>query len=298
MKRMKTCVIFNPAARGDKARKLRSHLDEVAKEAALRPTQCSGDARRLGAEAVREGFETIVAAGGDGTLNEVLNGIADADGFARARLGVMPLGTVNVFAKELKLPQDFTGAWAAIQRGKEMLIDAPWAQHVAEGKNRRRYFAQMAGAGLDSRAVELVNWELKKRLGPLSYVVAGFQAFTEKLPPIEITNGKETAQGQLILIGNGKFYGGRFPLFPLADLCDGVLEAVIYPRVNLESLLRGGWGMLTDDFHTGGHTIQLRGEQLELKCAKPIPFQLDGENVAPLPATFGITARLLRVIVP
>src|SRR6185436_8409821 len=152
---MKTCVIFNPAARGDKARKLRSHLDDVAKQATLKPTQCPGDARRLGVEAVREGFETIVAAGGDGTLNEMLNGIADADGFARARLGVLPLGTVNVFAKELKLPQDFAGAWAAIQQGREMLIDAPWAHYVLEGRSQRRYFAQLAGAGLDSRAVEL-----------------------------------------------------------------------------------------------------------------------------------------------
>jgi len=295
---MKTCVIFNPAARGDKARKLRSHLSDVAKDAALKPTQCPGDARRLGAEAVREGFETLVAAGGDGTLNEVLNGIADADGFARARLGVLPLGTVNVFAKELKLPQDFAGAWAAIQRGKEMLIDAPWAHYVAEGRGQRRYFAQLAGAGLDSRAVELVNWELKKRLGPLSYVVAGFQALTETLPPIEVTNGRETASGKMVLIGNGKFYGGRFPIFPLADLCDGVLEAVVYPRLNMESLVRGSWGMLTDDFHTGGHTVQIRGAHLELKCAKPIPFQLDGENIAPLPVTFGVAGQLLRVIVP
>jgi diacylglycerol kinase (ATP) len=295
---MKTCVIFNPAARGDKARKLRAHLDEVAKDATLKPTQCPGDARRLGAEAVRESFETVVAAGGDGTLNEVLNGIADADGFARTRLGVLPLGTVNVFAKELKLPQDFTGAWAAIQRGKEMLIDAPWAHYIIDGQSKRRYFAQLAGAGLDSRAVELVNWELKKRLGPLSYVMAGLQAFTENLAPVEITNGRETAQGQMILIGNGKFYGGRFNIFPLADLCDGILEAVIYPRVDLESLVRGGWGMLTDNFHTGGHTIQLRGTQLELRCAKAIPFQLDGENIAPLPATFGVSSRLLRIIVP
>jgi diacylglycerol kinase (ATP) len=296
--RMKVCVIFNPAARGDKARHLRSRLTEIAREAALKPTQRPGDARRLGAEAVGEGFDTIVAAGGDGTLNEVLNGIADADGFARARLGVLPLGTVNVFAKELKLPQDFRGAWRAIQQGRDLLIDAPWAHYIHEGKAQRRYFAQLAGAGLDSRAVDLVNWELKKRLGFVSYVIAGFQALAENLPNIEVTNGRESAAGQLVLIGNGRFYGGRFPIFPLADLCDGVLEAVVYPRVNIEAVARSCWGMVTDDFHTGGHTIQLRGARLELSCPKAIPFQVDVENVAPLPATFGIEPRVLRVIVP
>src|ERR1041384_2180562 len=118
---MNTCVIFNPTARGDKARGFQSHLADISREAALKPTTCPGDARRLGAEAVRDGFATVVAAGGDGTVNEVLNGIGDADGFASTRLGLLPLGTVNVFAKELKLPQDFAGAWQAIRRGNQML---------------------------------------------------------------------------------------------------------------------------------------------------------------------------------
>ena len=295
---MNACVIFNPVARGDKARDMQSHLSDLARDATLKPTTCAGDARRLAAEAVREGFDTVVAAGGDGTLNEVLNGLADADGFNRARLGVLPLGTVNVFAKELRLPQDFAEAWAAIQRGKDMLIDAPWASHRTGGKLQRRYFAQLAGAGLDSRAVELVDWELKKKFGSLSYVIAGFQALRENLPPIEVSNGSETARGELVLIGNGKFYGGRFTMFPLADLCDGLLEAVIYPRVTLMAAARSGWGMLTDDFHGGAGTIQIRGGELQLKCAGTIPFQLDGENVAPLPATFGVEKCALRVIVP
>lgn len=295
---MKTCVIFNPVARGDKARHLQARLGEVTREAALKPTRGPGDARRLAAESVREGFESIVAAGGDGTLNEVMNGLADADGFGRARLGVLPLGTVNVFAKELNLPQDFDGAWATILRGQTRVIDAAWADFVAEGQPQRRYFAQLAGAGLDSRAVELVNWELKKRLGFLSYVVAGFQALAENLPPIEISNGTEKARGELVLIGNGRFYGGRFTVFPQADLADGVLDAVVWPRLDLASVARSGWGMLTDDFHSGGRTILMRGEKLELKCAQPVPFQLDGENVAQLPATFGVSRQAMRVIVP
>src|SRR5882672_2238462 len=98
------CVIFNPTARGDKAKRFRQQLDSIAKQAKLKQTTAAGDARRLAAEAVKEGFDTIVAAGGDGTLNEVLNGIGDAPkGFEGARLGLLPLGTVNVFARELKI---------------------------------------------------------------------------------------------------------------------------------------------------------------------------------------------------
>src|SRR5262249_10138792 len=93
---VRTCVIFNPAARGDKAWRFRRHLEAIGKQSTLRQTAAAGEARRLAAEAVREGFDVVVAAGGDGTLNEVLNGIGDIpDGFERARLGVLPLGTVN-----------------------------------------------------------------------------------------------------------------------------------------------------------------------------------------------------------
>ena len=88
---VRTCVIFNPAARGDKAKRFRRHLDAIGTESTLKLTAAAGDARRLAAETIGEGFETIVAAGGDGTLNEVLNGMGDVpDGFERARLGVLP----------------------------------------------------------------------------------------------------------------------------------------------------------------------------------------------------------------
>src|SRR4051812_27646176 len=106
------CVVFNPTARGDKARRFRSQLDKIATESTLKLTTRAGDARRLASEAVDEGFETIVAAGGDGTLNEVLNGIGDSrGGFEKCRLGVLPLGTVNVFAREMAIPAELEQAW-------------------------------------------------------------------------------------------------------------------------------------------------------------------------------------------
>ncbi len=112
---MPICVIFNPAARGDKARRFRRQLDDNGAQCTLKATTAPGDARRLATDAVVEGFDLIVAAGGDGTVNEVLNGIGDApDGFIRARLGVLPLGTVNVFARELKIPLKVDRAWKIV----------------------------------------------------------------------------------------------------------------------------------------------------------------------------------------
>src|SRR6185295_1298212 len=242
---MKTCVIFNPAARGEKSRQFRDQLARLSAQCALKPTYAAGAGRALAAEAVREGFEVIVAAGGDGTLNEVLNGLGDEpDGLARTRLGVLPLGTVNVFAKELNLPMDFQTAWQVIERARESVIDLPAAEYAVNGQPQRRFFAQMAGVGWDARAVELVDWKQKKMIGALAYVVAGFKALRGPLPQIVVTNGTETLAGELVLIGNGRFYGGRYTIFPGADLRDGLLEVSVFPKANLEMLARYGFGLL------------------------------------------------------
>src|SRR2546423_3478280 len=107
----------------------------------------------------------------------------------------------------------------------------------------------MAGAGLDSRAVELVNWELKKRIGFFSYAVAALQAFAETLPLIEVSNGRETASGQMILIGNGKFYGGRFTVFPPARLFSGSLATALFPRLYRTTIPRAPSATGARDLH-------------------------------------------------
>src|SRR5688572_33036227 len=154
------CVIFNPAARGDKARQFRQYLAQLG-NCQFKPTTGTGAARTLAAEAVRNGIETIVAAGGDGTLNEVLNGIGDVPGgFEKTRLAVMPLGTINVFALETGIPPAPEAAWAIIENGNEVLIDVAESTFQTRDGPQTRYFVQMAGAGLDARAIELVDWRL------------------------------------------------------------------------------------------------------------------------------------------
>ena len=296
---MKTCIIFNPVARGEKAQRFRKQVSAFGQACALKPTTGPGAGRALAADAVREGFDTIVAAGGDGTLNEVLNGIGDeAEGFARVRLGVLPLGTANVFAKELGLPMEVGRAWQIIQSGRERTLDLAAAEFTESGQPARRYFAQMAGAGLDARAIELVDWEQKKRFGAVAYVIAGIKAIRGGLPQIVATNGTQTCAGELALIGNGRFYGGRFVLFPQADLGDGLLDVTIFPRVDWSTVVRCGWRVLTRQSPTAGTALHFQGKSIQLSCSSPAPFQVEGENVGHLPATFSIQPARLRVIAP
>lgn len=296
---MRTCVIFNPTARGEKARRFRRHLDAIGKEAELKLTAAAGDGRRLAAEAVGEGFEVIVAAGGDGTLHEVLNGICDApEGCERARLGVLPLGTVNVFARELAIPTKLDAAWAAIRQGRELRIDLPAVDSQINGTRQRRWFAQLAGAGLDARAIELVQWPLKKKIGPLAYIVAGLQALMGAQSRITAAGGGHSATGELVLIGNGRLYGGPYRVFPQADLRDGLLEVCVFPRVNWLTLARCGPSLLLRGTLPASATIVFQAESLTLSSPSPTALEADGELIGHLPAAFSLQRSCLRVIVP
>ena len=300
---MPSCVIFNPAARGNKARHFRHHLDDIGGQSALKATAAPGDARRLAAEAVGEGFDLIVAAGGDGTVNEVLNGIGDApDGFARARLGVLPLGTVNVFARELKIPLRLERAWEILQRGHETKIDLPRVEFSANGKTERRYFVQLAGAGLDARAIELVDWQHKKKVGPLAYVVAGLKALREKKPQITVSRGRRVPQpcqnftGELVLIGNGKFYGGPFEIFPAGRFARRDAGRLRFAARQLADAVRCAPGFVARRKLPEKLVRRFRAAAFELSSDTTASFELDGELAGNLPVKFSVERERLRVV--
>ena len=296
---MNICVIFNPAARGDKARKLRKSLELISRDCVLKPTTAAGMARTLASQAVREGFETIVAAGGDGTLNEVLNGMGDApDGFARARLGVLPLGTINVFAREIGLPKNITAAWQVVLRGREIRIDLPEVEFMSGGKKERRYFAQLAGAGTDAAAVKNVSWELKKKYGQWAYIVAGLKTLRQKQTLISVVADGETAAGEQVALGNGRFYAGHFKVFPRADLRNGRLEACIFPRVHIGTILRYTLGLVTNRFFGPDGARYISAANFRLTSETETALQLDGEYVGELPASFSIIENGLRIVIP
>jgi YegS/Rv2252/BmrU family lipid kinase len=296
---VRACVILNPAAKGQRAARFRHCLETISTECVLQRTSAPGEARKLAATAVRAGFETIIAAGGDGTLNEVLNGVGEApDGFARTRMGILPLGTVNVFARELGLPTQPDAAWAVLRQARESRIDLGCVEHHSSDAPRREYFVQLAGAGLDARAIELVNWPLKKRIGPLAYIVAGQKALAAKPAEITVSCNSQTVVGELVLVGNGRLYGGPFRVFPHADLRDGLLDLCVFPRANWWTLLRCGLPLLIRRQLPQTAITRLRAESVEMKSAPATPFEMDGELAGHLPVTISVQRNSLRILIP
>lgn len=298
---MRACVIFNPAAKGDKAARFQTLLADLGRDCVVRPTTGPGDARRLAAAAVQEGFDCIVAVGGDGTLNEVLNGIGHVpEGFERVRLGILPLGTVNVFALELGIPLALDAAWAVIRNGREIAVDVARARFMDACGPQERYFAQMAGAGLDARAIERVSLPLKRAVGPLAYVWAGLGAICERQPEIRARGDSHAAAGQLVLVGNGRLYGGRFEIFPDADLQDGLLDVCVFPRADWLGLARCGLPLLVNGRVPEGAVRRFRAHEVRLECAgdETAGFEVDGEWAGRAPVTFTVEPLRLRVLVP
>ncbi len=296
---MRTCVIFNPTAKGDKARNFRRQLDTLGAQAEFKATTHAGAARELAKAAVEEGFETVVAAGGDGTLNEVLNGIGDAEkGFERARFAVIPLGTVNVFALELAIPFGLAQAWELVTAGKERRIDVPEASFRVGEKMETRRFLQMAGAGWDARAIEAVSWTLKKRIGRFAYVWAGLGALEPPEAKVQVRAGNESVEGDFALIGNGRFYAGKYPFLHQADLTDGILDVTVFPEFQWSSLAGCLTNFVLGKYFRPGCQNYLQASELELSSAAVTPFQVDGELVGHLPARISVLPKALRVIVP
>lgn len=289
----KLFVIFNPAARGEKTRRVRKFLETKAGHSvSLAPTQRAGEARSLAAGAVKEGYRVVIAAGGDGTINEVVNGI----GTSGVALGVLPLGTVNVFAKELCLPGKLEAAWQVIETGETRTIDLACAEAAAA----TRYFVQLAGVGFDAQAVRDASWELKKKIGPLSYVWAGIKTLgaTPAQVQVSVNGSGSRATGAAVLVGNGRYYGGRFTLFPKARMDDGLLDVCVFENCGYLDVLRYGQGVLRGVHLDLGGVEYFQAERLVCKASRATPFELDGEDAGDAPVTFSIVPRALRVIVP
>ena len=297
---MRIGLIFNPSAQGDKARHVRHQLDEISDQCALLPTEGPGHAEELAEQAVEDGFELIVAAGGDGTVQEVSNGIVrHSEGLERVKMSVLPLGTVNVMARELRIPLDFESAWRVIRRGYSEYIDLPWMEFQMDGQTTKRCFPALAGAGMDARACELVRWETKKTSGQFAYLLAGLQTLQESLPPFMVkTPEKTVGRAELIMFGNGHMYGGPFDIFPQASLTDGKVDAIVVEKVEGWRLAEYTQAVLVGRLPalSGVHYLQSDAYELCPLEDRRVPVQLDGDTMGQLPGKVSVQRQAMQMV--
>jgi len=285
---IKTIVILNPNARSGKASGQRLDIEKmVGASAVLRRTSKPGEARALARAALDDGFQRVVVAGGDGTVNEVVNGIAGSP----VQLGILPIGTMNVFAAELGLPKSISECWQVIQNGALRLIDLPQAAGHA--------FVQMAGVGFDALALEATSHDAKRNLGPLSYLFSAAQIAARKPPLLTVRCSDKVRKGSFVLIGNGRYYGGPFPVFPKARIDDGLLDVIVFKKMGHLDIIRYIQGVLFGT-HVGMDDVDyFQTSSLTVTSDQKVPVEADGEVIGKVPVTFELLPlRKLSVLAP
>lgn len=290
-------LIFNPktgkyASRRPSVAELGARLSSKGIKAEIVTTGGPGDATRIAAAAGRNGTRSVIVSGGDGTINEALQGLVGT----KVRLAILPRGTANVLARELELPLDIDAAAEVIARGNTRRIHVGCA--IDETNNSRRYFLLMAGIGLDASVVRRVHPRLKKHFGKAAFWFSGLSHLADWQPTsfkIEI-NGEEFP-ATYVAIGKAASYGGDLAVTPRAQLDQPDFEVCVIDSQSrlrylqlLPYVMRNGVPEDNNEvrfFRTS--RVHATGDAL---------VQVDGELIGKLPMRFEIAEETIDVVVP
>jgi diacylglycerol kinase (ATP) len=291
---MRTRVIFNPTA--GHAESQEGELDTAASvwreggwQIELAPTAGPGDGRRLAREAADEGYDLVVAAGGDGTINEVINGLA---GTATA-LATLPLGTMNVWARELRLPLQPRAAATAMLGWQARPIDL--------GRAGDRYFLLMAGIGFDAAITAGVRADEKRRLGALAYVLRGIeQTLRVRGTRTRLMIDGRTITGRvlMVVVGNSQLYGGLVKITHRASIDDGLLDICVIRGDNGISAVRHLIAILRRRHSRDPEIEYYRARSVQVISRPRLPVQVDGDPIGETPMTFTVAPRALQALLP
>jgi YegS/Rv2252/BmrU family lipid kinase len=285
----KTVVILNPTAGiAETVSDCQQRVESIARESPVRVSSHPGEAELLARQAVEEGFMRIVAAGGDGTVNHVANGLAGSN----AVMGVLPIGTVNVFAIELGLPShSLELCWQIIEGENSRLIDLP----SANGK----YFVQLGGVGLDAQVVKETSLAFKRSLGPLSYLISAAQIAARRPPKLLIESADSSIdEASFILVGNGRHYGGPFPFFKQAVIDDGLFDVVVFKRLGYLEIIKYLQDVVFSSDIRAPDVEYFQTQRLRVTSEQDVPVELDGDLAGNCPVEFRIQKQGLRVLSP
>lgn len=288
-------IIYNPTSGREIFKK---HLAEVLQklenagyETSCHATTAEGDATKAARLAVERRFDLVVAAGGDGTINEVVNGLAEQEFIPK--LGILPTGTTNDFARALHIPRDIEAAADIIAKGDSIPVDI--------GRINDKYFINIAGGGRITELTYEVPSKLKTMLGQLAYYLKGI----EMMPSIRSTevtieyDGKIfEGEAMLFLVGLTNSVGGFERLAPNASINDGLFSLLILKKTNLADFIRIATLALRGEHVNDPHVIYTQANRIKVHSTEKVQLNLDGEFGGLLPAEFVNLYRHLEVLVP
>jgi YegS/Rv2252/BmrU family lipid kinase len=293
-------IIYNPMSgrpgrRAANARAMTRLLEARGLQADAFATNGPEDASRLASHAVADQVDIIVSYGGDGTLNEVIQGMA----MSQTSLAVWPGGTANVVARDIGMMTSIERLADIIAAGKTKRVALGLARSEEAETPHSRYFLMMAGIGIDASIARGVNHRLKRATGELAYWWCGIKHLLFwRAEPFSIEVDGKHYESAFALVGNGKGYGGGMMMTPGAKLEEPWFEVFILPpQRNNVSYLRALAACRKGTPKAGGATL-IRGKHIKANSADEPWVEVDGEVIGPLPMTLDIVPDALSIIVP
>ncbi|MGX0401490.1 MULTISPECIES: diacylglycerol kinase [Staphylococcus] len=293
--RKRARIIYNPTSGKELFKRMLPDvlikLEKAGYETSAYATEREGDATLEAERALDNNYDILIVAGGDGTLNEVVNGIAEQPN--RPRLGIIPMGTVNDFGRALHLPNDIMGALDVIIEGHSTKVDI--------GKMNNRYFINLAAGGQLTQVSYETPSKLKSIVGSFAYYIKGFEMLPQmKAVDIRIEYDDKVFQGEalLFLLGLTNSMAGFEKLVPDAKLDDGYYTLIIVEKANLAEL-----GHIMTLASRGEHTkhpkvIYEKAKSINISSFTDMQLNVDGEYGGKLPANFLNLERHIDVFTP
>ncbi|RYM05160.1 diacylglycerol kinase [Sporolactobacillus sp. THM7-7] len=291
----KARIIYNPTSGREVAKKhiayILDRLENAGYEASAYATKGKGDATDGARRAIDRKFDLVVAAGGDGTINEVINGLAEKK--FRPNLGVLPLGTTNDFARAVNIPRD-------IARACDVLCDG-YTTPIDVGKVNNRYFINIAGGGKLTELTYDVPSKLKTMMGQMAYYIKGIEMLPSLRPTaVSIDYDGQSFSGDimLFLVSNTNSVGGFEKLAPDARLNDGLFDLTILKKTNLGEFIRLASMALRGEHMKDPKIVYAQARRIRIETKERMQLNIDGEYGGDLPGEIVNLCRHMDLVVP
>jgi diacylglycerol kinase (ATP) len=291
----KARLIYNPTSGRELVKKqlptILERLEKAGYETSCHATTGAGDATKAAEKAVRRGFDLVIAAGGDGTVYEVVNGLAEKRD--RPTLGIIPAGTSNDFARALGIPKEIDAACDILTHGKHTDIDI--------GKVNQQYFINIAGGGTLTELTYEVPSKLKTMLGQLAYYVKGIEKLVFFKPTrVHIQSRERVIDEEIMvfLVANSRWMGGFEKLTPQADLKDGYFDVLVVKKMSIPEFIKLATQALRGEHLRDPRVIYFQTAELKVTSNSGVQVNLDGELGGHLPSHFRVLHKHLTILTP
>jgi len=262
-------------------------------------TSCSGDGAMLARQAVDEGAELVISVGGDGTHNEVLNGLFGADGLRnpRARMAVVPAGTGGDLRRSLGLPEHQRAVIAKLAEGSRQIDVGRLDYTAADGSPGSRFFLNVSSCGVSGKVVEVVNRSGKWLGGRLSFALGSARALAGyRDQPVRMRlDGSEARELQIttLAVANGRYFGGGMCVAPGASMDDGLFDITVWKGFTLADFILKSQSLYSGAHLTLAGVESHRAQRIEAESPETVLLELDGEQPGRLPAVWQVVPRAL-----